>query len=82
MSDYGLKFRHAGSPEPPDLAVAQTSDVSPHGWAGTGGSFHTPDTVEQVGPMYGDLATASQAEALSKREADWRALSPNTTWEY
>lgn len=76
MSDYGLKFDHAGASEPPPLPVAVSSDVSPHGWAGQGGSFHTADTTNEVGyGAYGDLASAARDAALSKRDAEQSVLN-------
>ena len=74
MSDYGLKYHHAGSPEPPPLALLETSDVSPHGMAGVSGFSH-PETVVEVGPRYTDLVTSAQDVALSKRDADQAVLN-------
>lgn len=76
MSDYGLKFHHAGTPEPSPLQVAVSSDATPQGWGGTGGSFHTPDTTEDVGSgAYGDLASSAADAAMSKRDADQAVLN-------
>jgi hypothetical protein len=73
MGDYGLKFHHAGTPEPADLPVAQTSAAVPTGNTGIGG-FWRPETVEQVGAVYGRLAEASRTAALSKRDAEQAVL--------
>ena len=75
MSDYGLKFGHAGTPEPAPLQVAESSDAQPHGMAGVSGMSH-PETVNEVGyGAYGNLAAAAQDAALSKREAEQSVLN-------
>lgn len=70
----GLRFDHAGAPLPPDLPVAASSDVEPLGSAGLVNQG-TVGTVERVGPTYGDLATQTQAAAMSKRDADQAVLN-------
>lgn len=66
-------FERAGSPEPPPLPVASSSDVSPHGSTGLVNQG-VRETVEAVGPTYSDLAAATQSAALSKRDADQAVL--------
>lgn len=50
------------------------SGVSPHGSAGLGNQG-AAETVEQVGPAYGDLAAATQAAAMSQRDAEQAVLN-------
>ena len=70
MSDYGLKFHHAGTPEPDtSLPTMQVSDAVPHGWAGCSGMSY-PDSVEQVGAVYADLVSGAVDAALAKRDAE------------
>jgi hypothetical protein len=75
MSDYGQKFHHAGSPDPGPLQVAQTSDVTAHGWAGTGGAYHSADNIEEAGAEYGRATSAAVGAAMSKRDAELSALN-------
>lgn len=74
MGDYGLKFHHAGTPEPADLPVAQTSAAVPTGNTGIGG-FWKPETVETVGAEYGRLAETAVNAALAKRDAEQAVLN-------
>jgi hypothetical protein len=69
----GLKFDHAGAPLPAPLPVFDASDVSPKGSAGLVNQG-SPETVAQVGPLYSDIASATQAAAMSKRDADQAVL--------
>ena len=69
----GPKFEHAGTSEPVPLAVASSSELSPHGSTGLVNQG-VRETVEQVGPIYSDLAQATELAALSKRDADQAVL--------
>lgn len=73
--DEGLKFTHAGTPEPAPLMVASTCDAVPQGWGGMGGSFHTPDNIEAVGAEYGNYTSAAVDYAMSKRDAEHAFLN-------
>jgi len=70
----GPAYTRAGSPEPPPLPVASSSDREPLGSAGLVNQG-TTGTVDQVGPAYGDIATATAAAAMAKREADQAVIS-------
>ena len=54
--------------------VMRESDVEPKGSAGLVNQG-TTGTVEQVGPVYGDLAAATVVAAMSKRDADQAVLN-------
>jgi hypothetical protein len=53
--------------------VMRESDVEPRGSAGLVNQG-SKETVEQVGPLYSDLAAATAAAAMSKRDADQAVL--------
>ena len=68
-----LAFDHAGAPLPPDLPLAESSDVEPLGSAGLvnqGSGLH----IESAGAAYSSAASASADAAMSKRHSDWTSL--------
>ena len=58
--------------------VMRESDVSPRGSAGLANQGST-GTVDLVGPVYSDLAAATEAAAMDKRQSDWSTLMSGNT---
>ena len=70
------KFVYAGTEPPPETSdpsdPTQICPAVPQGWGGTGGSFHTADTIEDTGAEYGRYTAAAREAGISKRDAEQR----------